>query len=167
MPEILRVFLVETPENDGAENFRKKDVIWKLETNVDDCTGETLGYVMEQLFAAGARDVNYTPVFMKKNRPAYELHVICDAKDVPRMEEIIFRETTTIGIRRMPMERTVLSREVRRIETSLGEAVVKVCPVGDEEKIYPEYESAAKIARARHLPLQKVYDTVKKESEER
>ena len=111
--------------------------------------------------------MNYTPVFMKKNRPAYELHVICDAKDVPRMEEIIFRETTTIGIRRMPMERTVLSREVRRIETSLGEAVVKVCPVGDEEKIYPEYESAAKIARARHLPLQKVYDTVKKESEER
>lgn len=167
VPEILRVFLVETPEEDGAENFRKKDVIWKLETNVDDCTGETLGYVMEQLFAAGARDVNYTPVFMKKNRPAYELHVICDAKDVPRMEEIIFRETTTIGIRRMPMERTVLSREVRRIETSLGEAVVKVCPVGDEEKIYPEYESAAKIARARHLPLQKVYDTVKKESEER
>lgn len=167
VPEILRVFLVETPEEDGAENFRKKDVIWKLETNVDDCTGETLGYVMEQLFAAGARDVNYTPVFMKKNRPAYELHVICDAKDVPRMEEIIFRETTTVGIRRMPMERTVLSREVRRIETSLGEAVVKVCPVGDEEKIYPEYESAAKIARARHLPLQKVYDTVKKESEER
>ncbi len=164
VPEILRVFLVETPEDDGAKDLGK-DVIWKLETNVDDCTGEELGYVMEQLFAAGARDVNYTPVFMKKNRPAYELHVICDEECVPRMEEIIFRETTTIGIRRIPMERTVLSREVRSVETSLGTAGIKVCSVGGEEKIYPEYESMAKIARERNLPLRQVYDTVKEESE--
>ena len=164
VPEILRVFLVETPEDDGAKDLGK-DVIWKLETNVDDCTGEELGYVMEQLFAAGARDVNYTPVFMKKNRPAYELHVICDEECVPRMEEIIFRETTTIGIRRIPMERTVLSREVRSVETSLGTAGIKVCSVGEEEKIYPEYESMAKIARERNLPLRQVYDTVKEESE--
>ena len=164
VPEILRVFLVETPEDDGAKDLGK-DVIWKLETNVDDCTGEELGYVMEQLFAAGARDVNYTPVFMKKNRPAYELHVICDEECVPRMEEIIFRETTTIGIRRIPMERTVLSREARSVETSLGTAGIKVCSVGGEEKIYPEYESMAKIARERNLPLRQVYDTVKEESE--
>lgn len=164
VPEILRVFLVETPEDDGAKDLGK-DVIWKLETNVDDCTGEELGYVMEQLFAAGARDVNYTPVFMKKNRPAYELHVICDEECVPRMEEIIFRETTTIGIRRIPMERTVLSREVRSVETSLGTAGIKVCSVGGEEKIYPEYESMAKIAREWNLPLRQVYDTVKEESE--
>ncbi len=164
VPEILRVFLVETPEDDGAKDLGK-NVIWKLETNVDDCTGEELGYVMEQLFAAGARDVNYTPVFMKKNRPAYELHVICDEECVPRMEEIIFRETTTIGIRRIPMERTVLSREVRSVETSLGTAGIKVCSVGGEEKIYPEYESMAKIARERNLPLRQVYDTVKEESE--
>ena len=164
VPEILRVFLVEMPEDDGAKDLGK-DVIWKLETNVDDCTGEELGYVMEQLFAAGARDVNYTPVFMKKNRPAYELHVICDEECVPRMEEIIFRETTTIGIRRIPMERTVLSREVRSVETSLGTAGIKVCSVGGEEKIYPEYESMAKIARERNLPLRQVYDTVKEESE--
>ena len=81
------------------------------------------------------------------------------------MEEIIFRETTTIGIRRIPMERTVLSREARSVETSLGTAGIKVCSVGGEEKIYPEYESMAKIARERNLPLRQVYDTVKEESE--
>ena len=94
-PSILRAMLIEEPSE-------KSDEICRLETNIDDCTGEMLGYVMERLFEAGARDVHYTPVFMKKNRPAWQLNVICDPKDRERMEEIIFAETTTIGIRFYP-----------------------------------------------------------------
>ena len=89
---------------------KESDYIYKLESNIDDCTGEALGYVLEQLFEAGARDVHYSPVYMKKNRPAYQLNVICSEEMLTKMEEIIFRETTTIGIRRMKMERTVLKR---------------------------------------------------------
>ncbi|MGN0266239.1 MAG: nickel pincer cofactor biosynthesis protein LarB, partial [Lachnospiraceae bacterium] len=77
-----------------------KDQIVKLESNIDDCSGEVMGYVMERLFEAGARDVSYMPIFMKKNRPAYQLNVICTTDKVDAMEKIIFSETTTIGIRR-------------------------------------------------------------------
>ena len=83
-PSILRAMLIE-------EASVKSDEICRLETNIDDCTGEMLGYVMERLFEAGARDVHYAPVFMKKNRPAWQLNVICDPKDRERMEEIILR----------------------------------------------------------------------------
>ena len=113
-PSILRAMLIE-------EASVKSDEICKLETNIDDCTGEMLGYVMERLFEAGARDVHYAPVFMKKNRPAWQLNVICDPKDRERMEEIIFAETTTIGIRRINMQRTVLQRENCSVSTPFGE----------------------------------------------
>ena len=98
---ILRAMIVEALEERG-------DVIYKLESNIDDCPGEALGYVMDRLFDAGARDVYYTPIYMKKNRPAYQINVICKEQDISGLEQIIFRETTTIGIRRVEMERTVL-----------------------------------------------------------
>lgn len=104
---ILRGMLIE-PDTEEAADF-----VYKLESNIDDCTGEALGYVMDRLFEAGARDVNYIPVYMKKNRPAYQLNVLCSEETVPRIEEIIFKETTTIGIRRVRMERTVMRREIR------------------------------------------------------
>ena len=106
--------------------------------NIDDCTGEALGYVMERLMKAGARDVHYTPVFMKKNRPAYQLNVICKEEDIEKLEGIIFRETTTIGIRRQKMERSVLKRQVKTVKTSLGEARIKVCFMENGMRAYPE-----------------------------
>ena len=109
---ILRAMIVEALEERG-------DVIYKLESNIDDCPGEALGYVMDRLFDAGARDVYYTPIYMKKNRPAYQINVICKEQDISGLEQIIFRETTTIGIRRVEMERTVLEREQRVDSTSL------------------------------------------------
>ena len=142
---------VRTDETDPAL------CIWKLETNIDDCSGEVLGYVMELLFAAGARDVHYFPVFMKKNRPAWQMNVICDEKDISRMEEIIFRETTTIGIRRMQMDRTVLARENREVEISAGKVQVKVCRYGDMVKYYPEYESVKKLSRETGRSYQDIY----------
>lgn len=162
VPEILRVFLICTEEQEQMN----RDTVCKLETNIDDCSGEMMGYVMERLFGAGAKDVSFLPVFMKKNRPGYELHVICDEKDAAEMEAIIFRETTTIGIRRIRMERTVLFRDTRVVETSLGKAQIKVCRGKDLKKTYPEYDSMAELAKKHGLPLADVYETVKRESED-
>ena len=157
---VLRGMLIE-PDTEEAADF-----VYKLESNIDDCTGEALGYVMDRLFEAGARDVNYIPVYMKKNRPAYQLNVLCSEETVPRIEEIIFKETTTIGIRRVRMERTVMRREIRTLATSLGEAKVKVCRLGcsDIIRVYPEYESAADISREKKLPYQDVWRQLQKEA---
>ena len=153
-PSILRAMLI-------ADASAGSDEICKLETNIDDCTGETLGYVMERLFEAGARDVHYTPVFMKKNRPAWQLNVICDPKDRESMEKIIFAETTTIGIRRVNMQRTVLERECVRISTPLGEADVKLCRSAGTEKCYPEYDSVRALAQKSGRSFQEVYEMVR------
>ena len=162
---ILRAILIEPVE----ESHIEEDSIYKLETNIDDCSAEVLGYTMERLFAAGAKDVNYTPIFMKKNRPAYLLTVLCGEEDVSVMENIIFCETTSIGIRKIKMERHVLTRVSRAIETSLGEAAVKECVVplesgsNVERRCYPEYESVVKICEATGRPYRDVYDTIVRE----
>lgn len=156
-PSILRGMLIEPESGDT-------DSIYKLESNIDDCTGESLGYAMERLLEAGARDVHYTPVYMKKNRPAYQLNVICKEDSVPEMEEIIFRETTTIGIRRMKMERTILRREVRKLETSLGEAEVKICGSKGNLRVYPEYESVSAISRRTGLSYQEAWNQIQQEA---
>ena len=134
-----------------------RDEIIKLETDIDDSTGEELGFVMELLFAAGARDVRYLPVFMKKNRPAYQLQVICDEKTMPAMEEIIFRETTSIGIRWQKMNRTVLEREFVQVKTPCGPVQVKVCRREGEVYCYPEYDSVAEICRREGIPYRELY----------
>lgn len=163
-PSILRAMLIEDPEESDPDIAGATgDVICKLESNIDDCTGETLGYVMERLLAEGARDVNYSPVFMKKNRPAYQLNVICSPEDVRRMEEIIFTETTTIGVRRAVMERTVLARESRTVTTSYGEAQVKVCSGFGQTHFYPEYDSVREIASQNGISFMDAYNAVLKE----
>lgn len=146
---LLRAMILE-------ELSGETDTVYMLESNIDDCTGEALGYVMDRLFEAGARDVFYTPVYMKKNRPAYQLSVICDEGKIPVLEQIIFAETTTIGIRRVEMGRTVLKREARRADSSFGEISVKVCG----SRIYPEYESLAAVCREKKIPYLEAYDKV-------
>ena len=153
-PGILRAMLIEGQASYG------RDCIWKLETNMDDCTGEALGYVMDRLFEAGARDVSYTPVYMKKNRPAYQLNVICTDENVRQMEEIIFKETTTIGIRRQQMERSVLARSMETVRTCLGDAQVKVCPLGSQIRKYPEYQSVVRLCKEHDRSFQEVYQMV-------
>ena len=133
------------------------DTIWKLETDIDDCTGEELGYVMERLYTAGAREVHFTPIFMKKNRPAYELTVIVTDDKREELEGILFKETTTIGIRRQEMERTILPREEVKVATPYGEVKAKKVTLPDgEERIYPEYESMKKLAEEKCIPLVKI-----------
>ena len=109
---------------------------------------------------AGAKDASFVPVYMKKNRPAYEVHVICMPRDVSRMEAILFRETTTIGIRRVWMERTLMEREFRQVDTVYGTAQVKVCRYGDIQRIYPEYDRVVELCRAAGQDYRKVYRTI-------
>ena len=147
----------EIRNNPKAENQETKDTIIKMETNIDDCSGEVLGFVMERLMKAGARDVHYVPVFMKKNRPAWVLNVICKEEDMEMLQNIIFEETTTIGIRYSRMERTILPRETRTLPTPWGEVQVKVCTLNGKEQLYPEYESVAQLSREKEIPFAEIY----------
>ena len=152
---ILRVFLIQGEENEG------RDKVVKLETDIDDCSGEVLGYVVKKLFKAGAKDVHYAPVFMKKNRPAWELTVICGEDKAEELEQIIFTETTTIGIREYPLGRSVLDREEKEVETVYGKAAVKQVPFGDMTRAYPEYDTVKKLAKRNKVPFMDVFDAVK------
>lgn len=159
-PGFLRAMLIAENRTRQSE---KQDVIYKLETNIDDCTGEALGYVIERLMREGARDAHFTPVYMKKNRPAYMLTVICDETQIRKLEQIIFEETTTIGIRRARMERTVLKREDTSILLKEGEMKVKKCILPDGQvRHYPEYEDVAALARQSGLSFQQVMDVVRR-----
>lgn len=158
-PGILRAMLIRGSgeEASGNDTCTETDTIIKLESNIDDCTGETLGYVMELLYEAGAREANYMPVFMKKNRPAWLLTVLCKEEQVSVMEQIIFRETTTIGIRRQEMGRTILKREKRAVTTPLGKVEVKVCTFDGQEYFYPEYESVKKLCEKTGISYKEAY----------
>lgn len=147
----------EIRNNPKAENQETKDTIIKMETNIDDCSGEVLGFVMERLMKAGARDVHYVPVFMKKNRPAWVLNVICKEEDMETLQNIIFEETTTIGIRYSIMERTILPRETRTLPTPWGEVLAKVCTLNGKEQLYPEYESVVQLSREKEIPFAEIY----------
>ena len=147
----------EIGNNPKTENQETKDTIIKMETNIDDCSGEVLGFVMERLMKAGARDVHYVPVFMKKNRPAWVLNVICKEEDIETLQNIIFEETTTIGIRYSIMERTILPRETRTLPTPWGEVLAKVCILNGKEQLYPEYESVAQLSREKEIPFAEIY----------
>ena len=152
---ILRAFLIQGEENED------RDKVVKLETDIDDCSGEVLGYVMKKLFKAGAKDVHYAPIFMKKNRPAWELTVICREDKVEEMEKIIFTETTTIGIREYPLRRSILDREEKEVETVYGKAAVKQVTFGDMTRAYPEYDTVKKLAKKNKVPFMDVFDAVK------
>lgn len=155
---ILRAMLI-CPEERG--HLPEHNSLWVLESNLDDCTGEALGYALECLMEEGAKDAWYTPAYMKKNRPAYVLHVLCEEPQVEEMESLIFAHTTTIGIRRYPVERTSLRRDVRTVHTRYGAAKVKCCTRGEKTYVYPEYESVKEICREQGLEFKEVYHGVK------
>lgn len=163
VPNIVRAMLVETEEKNNPENqFTSAfhDKIIKLETNIDDSTGEALGFVMDELFASGALDVHYLPCFMKKNRPAWLLVVLCRLEDAAKMERIIFMHTTTIGIRMSQMERTCLARSECSVEVFGEKAEVKVVDVYGEKRFYPEYERVSRIAQKTKKPFGEVYNKI-------
>lgn len=149
IPNILKVYYGEMQEQN--ENF----VV--METNIDDCNGEILGYCQEKLFENGALDVFYTPIFMKKNRPAYRLTVACKKEDMFKLQNIMFKETTTIGIRYRFESRTELGREMIEVDTKYGKLKAKKVINNGETYVYPEYESMKEIARKNDITLKELY----------
>ena len=155
---ILRAILIDTGEGPGD-----KDEVVKLESDIDDASGEVLGYTMKRLMDAGALDVHYSPIYMKKNRPAWELTVICKEETKDVLEDIIFSETTTIGIREFTsVMRSILRREEKEVDTAYGKVKVKEVTIHGEKRRYPEYESVKALAEEKGVPFQTVFDLVKK-----
>ena len=159
IPSILRAMVIE-PCGRMQENGRGKDTVWKLECDIDDSTGEQLGYALEKLYQEGAREAHFAPVFMKKNRPGWELTVICDREHLQKLEDVIFSQTTTIGIRKQEMERTVLTRKTVDVETRFGVIPVKVSGEGTYKRVHPEYEKVSGAASEHGVPFGAVYDEV-------
>ena len=148
---ILRAMLIE-------EQSSVQDKVFMLEANIDDCSGEVLGYAMEKLLEAGAVDVHYIPCFMKKNRPGYILGAIVPGALLEKAEALIFEHTSTIGIRKRPLERSCMSRENVEVETPFGPVAVKKCSWNRIVKFYPEYESVRKAAEKAGTDFRQVFD---------
>ena len=157
-PNFLRVFLgIETKEYTQNEAL--------IETNIDDMNPEILPLVEKKLLKYGALEVFKTPIQMKKGRGGFELSIICAKKDIEALSSIIFRETTTIGIRIHNIERQKLDRESKKIKTRYGEAEIKLAYLNKELiNISPEIVSCEKLAKKNNVPVKEIYDTVKEEA---
>ena len=128
-----------------------------IEANIDDMTPQNFAYVTEKLLAAGALDVFTVPIQMKKGRPGHLLQVLAEAAAVDAVSQIIFRETTTIGIRRHEVDRTTLQRDFVEVETEYGKIKIKVSRLdGEVVNAAPEYEDCARVAREKDIALKQI-----------
>ncbi len=158
-PNVLRLAVGDAPPAGGAES----DVLWVLETNLDDMTGEEVGYCLEALLVGGALDAFTAPVQMKKGRPGVLLTALCAPEELRAVEELLWRHTSTLGLRRHLCQRSCLRRHSRTVPTPWGEVRVKVAYLGEDEvRCEPEYEDCRAIARERGLPLREVYQAARR-----
>ena len=132
------------------------EALWELSCNLDDCTGEALGFAQEELFAAGALDVWTSPISMKKGRPAVQLCCLCREGRKEALVRLLFRHTTTLGVRAFACERYALHREQRTAETAFGPVRVKTAEGFGVRREKPEYEDLARLARENGLTLDEV-----------
>ncbi|MEV5025325.1 nickel pincer cofactor biosynthesis protein LarC [Paenibacillus sp. LPE1-1-1.1] len=157
-PNVVRAVLYQQEQQESMN-----ETIVVLEAQVDDSTGETLGFAMERLFEAGALDVYHTPVYMKKNRPGVLVTVLCHPANSARCEETMLAETSTFGVRRSEWQRRALARKWINVETPFGSVRVKQALDGDKIiRQSPEYEDAAQAAKTFGIPLEAVYSEVYK-----
>jgi hypothetical protein len=182
IPNILRLWIGEKSEGESGrvgewESGRKTatnsqfpmpdsqlpmpnsiETITVLETQIDDLSPQAIGYVFDALFAAGALDVFTAPIVMKKSRLGVLLTAICHPEFQAACEAVIFRETTTLGIRRSTQQRTILHREIERVQTEYGEVQIKVAKSGSTiTNVQPEYEDCAEIARLKNISWREVH----------
>ena len=158
IPNILRLWIGEKSFV-GKENLTNdREAICVLETQIDDLSPQAIGYVFDALFAAGARDVFTAPIVMKKSRLGVLLTAICHPQFQDACEAVIFRETTTLGIRRSTQQRTILHREIETVKTEYGEVQIKVAKSGQMiTNVQPEYEDCASIARVKNISWREVH----------
>ena len=154
VPNLLRVEIGELVADP------RTDFTVLLETNIDDMTPEIYGYLIDRLLEAGARDAFLTPVIMKKGRPSIQLTVLADPNKETELTELIFSETTTLGIRRLPVQRHILERRTDTVQTPYGPIRVKIADIGGKQRITPEYDDCARIAREKQVPILDVYKAV-------
>ena len=134
------------------------DTVTRLETNLDDLSPELTGAVMEKLLAAGALDVWFTPIQMKKNRPAVQLSVLCDEAHTAPLADIIFTETSAFGLRTEKITRLKLERRFEKVATEFGEVTIKLgLKQGRVVQIAPEFESCRTVSERSGLPLKTIY----------
>lgn len=134
----------------------KLEKIVELSCNLDDMTGEAIGFALETLLANGARDAFTIPIQMKKSRPGVLLSVICMPEDADRLAALIFRHTTTLGVRKNVMERYALERRMETVETNFGPVRAKISTGFGTEKRKLEYDDLAKHARENNVPLSEI-----------
>jgi len=140
-----------------------RDQVVLLETNLDDVTGEVIGFTKQKLLASGALDVFSSSIQMKKDRPGTLLSVLCSLADAGRMEEILFSETATFGIRRHLLERTVRERKTVHVKTEWGTVHGKLGWIGTGKPVFtPEFKDCARIAETHGIPLRDVYRQAEK-----
>lgn len=166
IPNILRLWLGESTSlqsnfSNSEDSSSNLETIWVLETQIDDLNPQAIGYVFEALFAAGALDVFTQAIAMKKSRPGILLTVICHPENLLSCEAVIFRETTTLGIRRTTQQRAILQREIQQVEIQYGEVRVKVAWKGQSPEkvianVQPEYEDCAELARKHNIPWREI-----------
>jgi uncharacterized protein (TIGR00299 family) protein len=161
LPNVLRVFLGDTDDNQLAG--QESSIV--VECNIDDMNPEYYDHVFDMLFNAGAKDVYITQVIMKKLRPAVKLSVLCTETIEPTVKDILFKETSTLGIRKYTVDRTVLDRQIRTIVTRFGPVRIKSAfYMGQILKSKPEYDDCLKIAREYNIPINQVYREVENEA---
>ena len=153
IPNVLKVAYGEIKKED--------DDIIVIETNIDDSNGEILAYTLEQLFKNKALDAFFTPIYMKKNRPAYRLTVVCKEEDLQAMQDIIFKQTTTIGMRYRREQRAVLERQIKEADTPYGKVRVKEVSHQGNTYLYPEYEDLKRIADEKGIAIKELYTLFK------
>lgn len=154
-PNVLRVILGE------QVLAYEKDEIVVLETNLDNTEPQVLGYLMEKLLNSGAKDVFFTPVTMKKNRPGVVLTVLADSEDSAALSEIIFQETYTSGIRMHRESRSKLPRRIEEVQTQFGRARVKLIGEDSNLQVLPEFEDCRILAQKNNLPFRLVYEKIR------
>ena len=158
---LLRIIVGEAEGKGGAK-------IVLVETNIDDMNPEFYDHIMDQLFSAGALDVFYTSVMMKKNRPAVKISVLAPPAKREAVSHILLTETSTFGIRFTEMDRIILDRQSMEVQTPYGKVTVKVGSLdGQVMRFSPEYENCKQIARKKKIPVKVVYDTVLQSAEKK
>jgi len=162
-PNVLRAILGEATEPSARHDW-ETDTVTVMETNLDDISSEILGHFVDTALAAGALDVFYTPIQMKKNRPGVLLGLLCAPADADKFCELILRQTTSFGVRRYSAERRKLAREFAKVQTAYGEVSVKLGRLdGQVIQAAPEFESCKQVAAAAKVSLKEVYQAAVKE----